>query len=143
MLPVFLLCVINFMFYKKFFVQFMTNKTFVSIFLFAEEKGSRRSRRCDSLTSFQSLKNKQYFTRVLSDLLNQRNADVCRGCASRARPVETIMCDKLIKLEPKTESFTTPSTSSSYRGNLEGKKTEKFFYANLMCVSLNFPFWLL
>ncbi|KAJ8925463.1 hypothetical protein NQ315_009297 [Exocentrus adspersus] len=83
------------------------------------EKSSRRGRRYESLTSFQSLKNKQYFTRVLSDLLNQRNTDIYRG-ASTTRPIETIMCDRLIKAEPNTESVPLPGTSSTYKRNVDG-----------------------
>ncbi|KAJ8968272.1 hypothetical protein NQ317_008902 [Molorchus minor] len=51
-----------------------------------------------SWSSFQSLKNKQYFTRVLSDLLNQKNGRWRDHGISK--PNEDSACDKTIKTEP-------------------------------------------
>ncbi|KAJ8947865.1 hypothetical protein NQ318_010011 [Aromia moschata] len=68
------------------------------------------ARQCSSLTSFQSLKNKQYITRVLSDLLNQRHAISRERRASR--PTASTIYGRVIKMECGTEPSTAPGTSS-------------------------------
>ncbi|CAH1163487.1 unnamed protein product [Phaedon cochleariae] len=54
-------------------------------------------------TSLESFKKKQYFTRVLSDLLNQRSITLCRKSCTSSNSLDSLLCDKLIKIEPKDD----------------------------------------
>nr|XP_023026910.1 ATPase family AAA domain-containing protein 2-like [Leptinotarsa decemlineata] len=77
----------------------------------------------DSMTSVASSKNKQYFTRVLSDLLNHRNIIVNRDSSSSSTNIlENVLCDKLIKIEPRRVT-----TASSYRQKFEDIYMEKIY----------------